>query len=163
MIELSKKYLSETTGQSLTNAKLRVHVEDGFEFLRKCARRAKAAAAGDASGGGVDDPDVPADGLFDVIITDCTDAVEGSPAGALYEAPFYELISDALRPDGISCALGAYDQLQYAGSAGTRMFSAVWRALSYSYKYITSFLRVRELQVNEVLLEYDLRVRGTVQ
>ena len=105
---MSKKYLATSTAQAsvFSNPKLRVHIEDGFEFLRKCARHAKAVAAGDASGSGVEDPDVPADGLFDVIITDCTDAVEGSPGEALYEAQFYELISGALRPDGISCALG---------------------------------------------------------
>lgn len=106
MIEVSKKFLAESTAKGFGSPKLRVHVEDGFEFLRKCARRAKAVAAGDARGGGVDDADVPADGLFDVIINDCTDAVEGSPGEALYEAQFYELISGALRPDGISCALG---------------------------------------------------------
>lgn len=83
------------------NPKLRVHIEEGFEFLRKCARCAKAVAAGDTSGSGMEDSDVPADGLFDVIITDCTDAVEGSPGEALYEAQFYELISGALRPNGI--------------------------------------------------------------
>ena len=108
VIEVSKKHLATSTAPAsvFSNPKLRVHVEDGFEFLRKCARRAKSVAAGDASAKDVVDPDVPADGLFDVIITDCTDALEGSPSEALYEAQFYELINGALRPDGISCALG---------------------------------------------------------
>ena len=81
---MPKKYLATSTGQAFSNPKLRVHIEDGFEFLRKCARRAKAVAADNTSGSGVEDPDVPADGLFDVMITDCKDALEGSPSEALY-------------------------------------------------------------------------------
>lgn len=105
VIDLSKKYI-QYTAVAFQNPKLRVHVEDGFEFMRKCARRAQAAHSAAGGDGGVTDPDVPADGYFDVVITDSSDPV--GPGVSLFQQPFYELIRNTLRPpNGIMCSLGA--------------------------------------------------------
>lgn len=66
--------------KGLDSKKLKLHIGDGFEFLKNNANQ------------------------FDVIITDSSDP-EG-PAEALFEASYYQLMKNALRPNGIVCCQG---------------------------------------------------------
>lgn len=66
--------------KGLDSKKLKLHIGDGFEFLKNNENQ------------------------FDVIITDSSDP-EG-PAEALFEASYYQLMKNALRPNGIVCCQG---------------------------------------------------------
>lgn len=77
VIEVSKKYLPEMA-KSYSSPKLKLHVGDGFEYMKKHQ------------------------GEYDVIITDSSDPV--GPACTLFQQSYYELMKTALKPDGIlSC------------------------------------------------------------
>lgn len=77
VIEVSKKYLPEMS-KSFSSPKLKLHVGDGFEYMKQHQ------------------------GEYDVIITDSSDPV--GPASSLFQQSYYELMKKALKPDGIlSC------------------------------------------------------------
>lgn len=92
----------------MTHPKLTVRIGDGFAFLRNCGQRARAVKAGKGNGN-VTDPDVPADGMFDLILTDSSEMDQpGSPNEALFGEEYYTNIHDALRPPhGLLSSLGA--------------------------------------------------------
>lgn len=106
VINASKQHLP-TLASSLDHPKVRVHVGDGVEYLKKCAQRARAVKSGDVTGDELD-PDMPPDGTFDVIITDNSNMDDiGSLNAALYVEAHYNNIHDALRPpNGIMSSLG---------------------------------------------------------
>lgn len=105
VINASKQHLP-TLASSLDHPKVRVHVGDGVEYLKKCAQRARAVKSGDVTGDELD-PDMPPDGTFDVIITDNSNMDDiGSLNAALYVEAHYNNIHDALRPpNGIMSSL----------------------------------------------------------
>ena len=106
VISASKQHLS-TLASSLDHPKVRVHVGDGVEYLKKCAQLARAVESGEVTGDELD-PDIPPDGRFDVIITDNSNMDDiGSLNVALYVEEHYINIHDALRPpNGIMSSLG---------------------------------------------------------
>lgn len=75
----SKKYLPHMA-VGFEHPKVKVHVGDGFQFLKDYQN------------------------TFDVIITDSSDP-EG-PAAALFEKPYFQLLSDALTEDGVITTQG---------------------------------------------------------
>jgi spermidine synthase len=79
VIRVSKKYLP---GMSIgfQHPNVKVHVGDGFEFLKQRQNE------------------------FDVIITDSSDP-EG-PAESLFQKPYFELLRDALRDGGVITTQG---------------------------------------------------------
>ena len=105
-----KKYFP-TISALFDHPKLRVHIRDGFEFLQKCALRARAVENGeDFNESLVTVPDVPVDGKFDVIITDSSELDEpGSPNEALFGEKYFKYLHDTLRPPhGILSSLGKH-------------------------------------------------------
>ena len=78
VVRVSKQYLPHMS-QLLEDPRVTVHIGDGFKYL------ADAAAAGAAA-------------LYDVIITDSSDPV--GPAESLFQAPYFELLHNALAPGG---------------------------------------------------------------
>ncbi|KAL4770289.1 Spermine/spermidine synthase-domain-containing protein [Aspergillus nidulans var. acristatus] len=83
VIRVSKKYLP---GMSIgfQHPNVKVHVGDGFEFLKQRQNE------------------------FDVIITDSSDP-EG-PAESLFQKPYFELLRDALRDGGVITTQGSENQ-----------------------------------------------------
>ncbi|QPG72726.1 putrescine aminopropyltransferase [Brettanomyces nanus] len=79
VIRVSKKYLPEMS-KSYRDPKVHVHIQDGFEFLKKYQN------------------------TFDVIITDSSDP-EG-PAKSLFQEPYFKLLSDALTGKGVMTTQG---------------------------------------------------------
>lgn len=90
----------------MNDPKVIVRVENGFEFLRKCARRVEAAEIGQSVDGW--DPALPQDGKFDVIITDNSQMDESGPANdAFYSEDYFKNVQKALRqPYGVLSSLG---------------------------------------------------------
>ncbi len=79
--KVSKLYLPNMA-KGFDSEKLTLHIGDGFEFLENHKNE------------------------FDVIITDSSDP-EG-PAEALFQASYYNLMKNALRPYGIICCQGFF-------------------------------------------------------
>lgn len=79
VIRLSKQYLPEMSA-SYNHPKVKVHIGDGFQFLRDYQN------------------------TFDVIITDSSDP-EG-PAESLFQKPYFELLNDALTEKGVITTQG---------------------------------------------------------
>lgn len=79
VIRLSKQYLPNMA-VSYNHPKVKVHVGDGFQFLRDYQN------------------------TFDVIITDSSDP-EG-PAESLFQKPYFELLNDALTEKGVITTQG---------------------------------------------------------
>jgi spermidine synthase len=79
VIRLSKKYLP---GMAIgfQHKSVKVHVGDGFEFLKEHKN------------------------AFDVIITDSSDP--DGPAESLFQKPYFELLNDALRDGGVITTQG---------------------------------------------------------
>lgn len=94
---------------SFDHPKLRVRIGDGVEFLRNCAKRARAVEAGEAFEDSMD-PDMPIDGKFDVIITDSSEMDKpDSPNEALFQKEYFQNLHDVLRaPNGILSSLGVH-------------------------------------------------------
>jgi len=84
VIRLSKKYLP---GMSIgfEHPKVKVHVGDGFKYLADRKNE------------------------FDVIITDSSDP-EG-PAESLFQKPYFQLLSDALREGGVITTQGSSNNI----------------------------------------------------
>lgn len=94
--------------------KLTLHIGDGFEFLKNHKNE------------------------FDVIITDSSDP--DGPAESLFQIPFYTLMKEALRPNGIVCCQGenlwVYEDLikrivTFAGD--------LFPSVSYAYSQVPSY------------------------
>ncbi len=78
VISISKKYLP-ITASCFSNKKLKVFIEDGFKFLKKINKNER----------------------YDIILVDSTDPV--GAAAILFEDSFFELVKNALNPNGILC------------------------------------------------------------
>ncbi|CAA90820.1 spermidine synthase Srm1 [Schizosaccharomyces pombe] len=74
VIKVSKQYLPEMSA-GFNHPKVKVHIGDGFKFLQDYQN------------------------TFDVIITDSSDP--DGPAEALFQKPYFQLLSDALRGGGV--------------------------------------------------------------
>ncbi|KAL2315811.1 Spermidine synthase [Schizosaccharomyces pombe] len=74
VIKVSKQYLPEMSA-GFNHPKVKVHIGDGFKFLQDYQN------------------------TFDVIITDSSDP--DGPAEALFQKPYFQLLSDALREGGV--------------------------------------------------------------
>jgi spermidine synthase len=105
VVNVSRKYFPNIS-VSLDHPKLRVRIGDGFEFIRKCAMRARPMENGEGSDD-LSDPDVPSDGKFDVIITDSSEMDEDeSPNEALFQEQYFQNIKGVIRaPHGIVSSL----------------------------------------------------------
>lgn len=79
VVDLSKKYLQHMS-VGFSSPKLRLHIGDGFEFMRNHHSE------------------------FDVIITDSSDPV--GPNASLFQESYFQLLKTALKPGGIVCSQG---------------------------------------------------------
>ncbi|KAF5272811.1 hypothetical protein FQA39_LY07838 [Lamprigera yunnana] len=88
VIDISKKHLPFMS-QGFSSAKLTLKVCDGFEYMRNHKNE------------------------FDVIITDSSDPI--GPAINLFTETYFELLKEALKPDGIICSQGGtlWSQIQH--------------------------------------------------
>lgn len=86
VVELSKKFLP-SMACGFNSSKLKLTIGDGFEYMKKHRRE------------------------FDVIITDSSDPI--GPAVSLFQESYYELMKNALRPEGIVCSQGGSYWLDY--------------------------------------------------
>jgi len=77
VIEVSKKFLP-FMASGFNNPKVKIYVEDGFEFLKNKKHE------------------------YDVIITDSSDPI--GPAASLYQGGYFGLLKEALREGGIICS-----------------------------------------------------------
>lgn len=75
---ISKKFLPHMA-QGLEHPKVQIHIGDGFEYLASLTEEQR----------------------FDVIITDSSDP--DGPAAALFDVHYYQLLYNALTPNGIVC------------------------------------------------------------
>lgn len=82
VIELAKKYLPGMSS-AMNHPKLTLKLCDGFKFLKEASQ--------------LDEQD-----KFDVIITDSSDP--DGPAEAFFQREYFQLLQDALKPDGIVIA-----------------------------------------------------------
>jgi spermidine synthase len=80
VIDICKKYLPTTSCQ-FDNPKVKVHIGDGVEFIKRAP-----------------------EGIYDVILIDSTDPIPGGPAVGLYNADFYNNLFRVLKEDGIVTA-----------------------------------------------------------
>ncbi|XP_077998491.1 spermidine synthase-like [Glandiceps talaboti] len=113
VIEVSKKYLP-TMSVGYSSPKLIQHIGDGFEFMKNHT------------------------GEFDVIITDSSDPI--GPAEALFEKPYYELMKQALKPNGILCAQGECMMLHVPLIKKTmEMCRTIYPVVSYGYCTIPTY------------------------
>uniref|UniRef100_A0A0X3NVS2 Spermidine synthase n=2 Tax=Schistocephalus solidus TaxID=70667 RepID=A0A0X3NVS2_SCHSO len=80
VLEASRQFLP-FTASGLSHPKVVVHVEDGFQFLKKAQTH-----------------------KYDVVITDSTDP--GGPSTPLFDEKYFRLVSDVLNEDGIMCSQG---------------------------------------------------------
>ncbi|EPY51674.1 spermidine synthase [Schizosaccharomyces cryophilus OY26] len=74
VLKVSKQYLPEMA-EGLSHPKVKVHIGDGFQFLKDYKN------------------------TFDAIVTDSSDP--DGPAEALFQKPYFELLADALREGGV--------------------------------------------------------------
>ncbi|HID55155.1 TPA: polyamine aminopropyltransferase [Candidatus Poribacteria bacterium] len=80
VIDVCKKYIP-TTACQFDHPKLKIHIKDGFEFIKHTP-----------------------EGTYDVILIDSTDPIPGGPAVGLYSSEFYTDLFNALKEDGIVTA-----------------------------------------------------------
>ena len=90
----------------MDHPKVRIFFGDGFEFVRKCAKRARSMETGNT----IDewwDPFIPRDGKFDVIITDNYQLEPDHVIDHFYSEDYFKNIHQALRqPQGVMSSLG---------------------------------------------------------
>lgn len=79
VVDLSKEYLP-FMACGFDHPKVRLEIGDGFDFMKKHQNQ------------------------FDVIITDSSDPI--GPAVSLFQEPYYQLMKNALRENGIVCSQG---------------------------------------------------------
>lgn len=79
VVDLSKKYLP-FMACGFDHPKMHLEIGDGFEFMKRHQQQ------------------------FDVIITDSSDPI--GPAVSLFQEPYYQLMKNALRENGIVCSQG---------------------------------------------------------
>lgn len=79
VVELSKKYLPNMAC-GFESPKLTLTIGDGFEFMKQHV------------------------GEFDVIITDSSDPI--GPAESLFQESYFQLMKNALKPNGVICSQG---------------------------------------------------------
>lgn len=97
VIRVSKQYLPEMAS-AFDHPKVKVQVGDGFKYLEQVSKLSRLARESNKE----KEENYRDDHLFDVIITDSSDP-EG-PAQQLFQKDFYNLLYNALTPDGImSC------------------------------------------------------------
>jgi len=77
VIDVSKMYLP-FMAEGFNNPKVRIHIEDGFVFLKNKKNE------------------------YDVIITDSSDPI--GPASSLYQGGYFSLLKESLREGGIICS-----------------------------------------------------------
>lgn len=85
VIKLSKKYLPNMA-KSYENEKVKVHLQDGFKFLKDCETKSE-------------------DEKYDVIITDSSDP--DGPAEAFFQENYFKLLFNALNKDGIVISMAS--------------------------------------------------------
>jgi len=107
VIEVSKKYLPSLSRGAFQDPRLRIISDDAANLIKGYHNE------------------------FDLIIGDCTDAFEASEA--LWRAPFYKLVMEALGEDGIACFQTGYFKEGFARKGRrdikkTFPYSLVYRA-----------------------------------
>ncbi|KAL5014941.1 hypothetical protein ScPMuIL_009211 [Solemya velum] len=113
VIEVCKKYFPNMAC-SFDSPKLKLHIGDGFEYLRGH----KAA--------------------FDVILTDSSDPI--GPASSLFEKEYYELMKNALKPGGVICCQGECLWLHLELIKNMQDFcKTLFPVVSYAYTTIPTY------------------------
>nr|CAB3266568.1 spermidine synthase [Phallusia mammillata] len=113
VIEVSKKFLP-TMSNCFNDPRVIQHIGDGVAFMEKHTNE------------------------FDVIITDSSDP-EG-PAEMLFEKPYYELMSKALRPGGVICAQGECVWLHLKLICKVKAFcESIFPSVAYAYSTMPTY------------------------
>jgi spermidine synthase len=113
VIRVSKQYLP-SMAVGFQHSKVKVHIGDGFEFMKKHKNE------------------------FDVIITDSSDPV--GPAASLYQRQFYELMHQALRDGGIISTQGECMWLHLSLIKEVLDFSrTIFPSVAYAYTTIPTY------------------------
>ncbi|XP_048417567.1 spermidine synthase [Stegostoma tigrinum] len=113
VIKVSKQYLPGMA-VGFSSSKLKLHVGDGFEFMKENQ---------DA---------------FDVIITDSSDPV--GPAESLFQESYYQLMKNALHEDGILGAQGECQWLHLELIKEMRRFcKSLFPVVEYAYSTIPTY------------------------
>ncbi|KAK9768587.1 putrescine aminopropyltransferase [Basidiobolus ranarum] len=113
VIRIAKKYLP-AMAVGFQHPKVKVHIGDGFPYLEEQVNS------------------------FDVIITDSSDPV--GPAESLYQAKYYELMKNALRPGGIIATQGECIWLHLPLIKNVLKFSKeIYPTVEYAYTTIPTY------------------------
>jgi len=113
VVKVSKQFLPYMA-KGFDDPKVNLYIGDGFEFMDKHRNE------------------------FDVIITDSSDP-EG-PAQTLFQASYYELMKNALKPDGIVCCQGETFWIMSETIANIIEFAGnIFPSVSYAQTQIPSY------------------------
>jgi spermidine synthase len=114
VIEVSRKYLPGLNDGAYDHEKVKIVIEDGFKHLEN-----NTAA-------------------YDIIITDSSDPV--GPASSLFEKRYYELMRDALTPNGVLCTQGECMWLHLDLIKGIKEFcGSLFPVCEYGYCTIPTY------------------------
>jgi spermidine synthase len=80
VIDVSKKFLPTITEKSYEDPRADIYIGDGKAKLEE------------------------SEGMYDLVIADLTDPIEGSPAEKLFQTEFFRLVKQSLKADGIFSA-----------------------------------------------------------
>jgi len=124
VVEVSKKYLPEWHQGAFDDPRTRLYITDAREFVEKSKEK------------------------YDVIVSDLSEPMEGSPAVKLFTFEFYHIIKDHLKEDGIFVMqAGTTHHLKIAfhsamNSTLRRVFKIVrsYQAYVPAYDFIWSFI-----------------------
>jgi spermidine synthase len=112
VIDIAKRYLKEWHRGAFDDKRLKLFIEDGFEFVKKAKRNNEK---------------------FDVIIADLADPIEGGPAYRLYTKEFYENIKAILAKGGVFVTQAT--SLSYYAD----VHAVIRNTISTVFKYVASY------------------------
>lgn len=106
VVEICKKYMKEMHQGSFDDPRAELVIEDGRKFLKE------------------------REDIWDVIIVDVTDPIEGGPSKLLYTKEFYEIVHRRLSPEGVfvtqSSGMYVYPDT----------FATIYRTIKEEFKYV---------------------------
>jgi spermidine synthase len=115
-VELCRKYLRKWHANSFNDQRVDLLFDEAMEYMKK------------------------ARDMYDVIIADISDPVEGGPAQRVYTKKFYSLIKKALGPDGIFVTHATHVADSGTISSGIfRIINEFFPEAAFYYEYIPSF------------------------
>lgn len=113
VVEICKKYMREMHQGSFDDPRVKLIIEDGRRFLKEGKE------------------------MWDVIIIDVTDPIEGGPSKLLYTKEFYEIASERLDPKGVLVTQ----------SSGMYIFPETFATIYRTIKEVFKYARATEAYV----------------